>query len=151
MLLLGMVLLIGADVFLRNVGTGGISVSNELSEDAIYLMTLFAAPILLRQGRHIRVDIVLRMVPEKVGWALEWLSDAIGIACCAYFFWYGTKMVMRSAAAGALSIKTLTMPEWWLLAPMPFTFLLLAVEFVFRMHRLANSERKIRDDAVSAS
>src|SRR5262245_22880995 len=54
-LLLLMTLLIGADVLLRNVGLGGIAPSNELSEDIIYLVTLLAAPGLLRQGQHIRV------------------------------------------------------------------------------------------------
>jgi len=34
---------------------------------------------------------------------------------------------------------------------MPVVFALLAIEFIFRMHRLALSERKIRDEAVSAS
>jgi hypothetical protein len=34
---------------------------------------------------------------------------------------------------------------------MPVVFALLAIEFVFRMHRLAHGERRPRDDAVSAA
>jgi TRAP-type C4-dicarboxylate transport system permease small subunit len=150
-LLLTMTLLIGADVLLRNIGLGGIAPSNELSEDIIYLLTLLAAPGLLRQGQHIRVDIVLRVLPVKFGWLLEWISDIIGVICCLYFVWYGTRVVMASFESGALSIKTLIIPEWWLLAPMPLAFVLLSVEFLFRMHRLALAERRPRDDAVSAS
>jgi TRAP-type transport system small permease protein len=151
LLLLVMTLLIGADVLLRNVGLGGIAPSNELSEDIIYLVTLLAAPGLLRQGQHIRVDIVLRVLPTQVGWLLEWVSDVIGLICCLYFVWYGVRVTAASLASGALSIKTLILPEWWLLAPMPLAFMLLAVEFLFRMHRLALAERRPRDDAVSAS
>ncbi|HMJ27537.1 MAG TPA: TRAP transporter small permease [Xanthobacteraceae bacterium] len=151
LLLLIMTLLIGADVLLRNIGLGGIAPSNEISEDIIYLLTLLAAPGLLRQGQHIRVDIVLRALPAKVGWLLEWLSDILGVICCLYFVWYGWRVVEASFKSGALSIKTLIMPEWWLLAPMPLTFVLLGVEFFFRMHRLALSERRPRDDAVSAA
>jgi TRAP-type transport system small permease protein len=151
LLLLIMTLLIGADVLLRNIGLGGIAPSNEISEDIIYLLTLLAAPGLLRQGQHIRVDIVLRALPAKVGWLLEWLSDILGVICCLYFVWYGWQVVEASFNSGALSIKTLIMPEWWLLAPMPLTFVLLGVEFFFRMHRLALSERRPRDDAVSAA
>jgi TRAP-type C4-dicarboxylate transport system permease small subunit len=151
LLLLVMTLLIGADVLLRNVGLGGIAPSNELSEDIIYLVTLLAAPGLLRQGQHIRVDIVLRVLPAQVGWLLEWISDVIGLVCCLYFVWYGVRVTVASYASGALSIKTLILPEWWLLAPMPLAFVLLAVEFLFRMHRLALAERRPRDDAVSAS
>ena len=151
LLLLIMTLLIGADVLLRNIGLGGIAPSNEISEDIIYLLTLLAAPGLLRQGQHIRVDIVLRALPAKVGWLLEWLSDILGVICCLYFVWYGWRVVEASFKSGALSIKTLIMPEWWLLGPMPLTFVLLGVEFFFRMHRLALSERRPRDDAVSAA
>jgi hypothetical protein len=34
---------------------------------------------------------------------------------------------------------------------MPASFVLLGVEFFFRMHRLALAEQRPRDDAVSAS
>ena len=150
-LLLTMTLLIGGDVLLRNIGLGSIPPSNEISEDIIYLLTLLAAPGLLRQGGHIRVDIILRVLPAKVGWLLEWISDVIGVICCLYFVWYGTRVAVASFESGALSIKTLIIPEWWLLAPMPLAFILLSVEFLFRMHRLALAERRPRDDAVSAS
>ncbi|HEY4862159.1 MAG TPA: TRAP transporter small permease [Xanthobacteraceae bacterium] len=151
LLLLGMTLLIGIDVLLRNLGAGGVAPSNELSEDALYLVTLIAAPGVLRQGQHIRVDIVLRLLPEQVGWALEWLCDAVGLMCCLCFVWYGTRVTLESLASGSLSIKTLIIPEWWLLLPMPAAFALLALEFLFRMHRLALAERRPRDDAVSAA
>jgi TRAP-type C4-dicarboxylate transport system permease small subunit len=151
LLLLAMTLLIGGDVLLRNTGFGGIAPSNELSEDMIYLITLFAAPALLRAGQHIRVDIILRVLPAKIGWALEWISDVIGLVCCLYFVWYGCRMTYASYSSGALSIKTLVMPEWWILAPLPAVFLILSIEFLFRMHRLSQGEQKIRDEAVSAS
>ena len=152
LLLLGMTLLIGADVLLRNVGAGGIPPSNELSEDSLYLITLLAAPGLLRRGQHIRIDIVLRVLPPRLAWLLEWLCDAIGIVCCLYFVWYGARVTVASYLAGSISMKTLILPEWWLLSPMPVAFcLLVALEFVFRMRHLALSERQPRADAVSAS
>ena len=84
LLLLTMTFLIGADVLLRNIGLGGVAPSNEISEDIIYLLTLLAAPRLLRQGQHIRIDIVLRALPPRLGWVLEWISDIIGVVCCLY-------------------------------------------------------------------
>ena len=62
-------LMICADVLLRNVplipGVIGLAWSNELSETGLYLVTMLAAPWLLREGRHIRVDIVLRAIPAE--------------------------------------------------------------------------------------
>ena len=151
LLLLIMTLMIGADVLLRNMGLGGVPPSNELSEDILYLITLLAAPGLLRQGQHIRIDIVLRALPFRVGWLLEWIGDLLGIMCCLFFVWYGARVAADSLANGSLSIKTLVMPEWWLMVPMPIAFTLLAIEFVFRMHRLATGAQRPREDAVSAS
>jgi TRAP-type transport system small permease protein len=151
LLLLAITFLIGFDVLLRNVGLDGIAASNELSEDGLYLITMLAAPGLLRRGQHIRVDIVLRMIPAKLGWATEWLGDATGFVCSVLFVWYGARATAASYFAGSLSIKTLIFPEWWMLLPVPICFLLVAVEFVFRMRALAQAERAPRPDAVSAS
>jgi TRAP-type transport system small permease protein len=150
-LLLFMTVMIGADVLLRNIDAGGIPPSNELSEDMLYLITLLAAPGLLRKGQHIRVDIVLQVLPQRIGWLLEWVGDVVGLICCLIFVWYGADVAAASFFDGAVSIKTLVLPEWWLLAPMPVAFALLALEFGFRMHRLALAERRPREDAVSAS
>jgi TRAP-type transport system small permease protein len=155
LLLLAMMLVICGDVLTRNVAVPGvprgIAWSNEISELMLYLITLLAAPWLLREGRHIRVDIVLRVVPARVAYACEWIADVLGLGCCAWMTWYGSAAAARSLAGGALSIKTLVLPEWWLLAPLPACFVLLAIEFGFRMRRLAASEVGAREDAVSAA
>jgi TRAP-type C4-dicarboxylate transport system permease small subunit len=151
LLLLIMTIMIGADVVSRNVGGGGVAVSNELSEDILYLMTLLAAPWLLRQGQHIRVDIILRALPVRAAWLLEWVGDIVGFLCCLYFVWYGYLITRASYDAGSINIKTLVTPEWWTLAPLPLGFALLGIEFIFRMHRLSVAEVGLRDDAVSAA
>jgi TRAP-type transport system small permease protein len=151
LLLLVMTIMIGADVVSRNIGGGGVAVSNELSEDILYLMTLLAAPWLLRQGQHIRVDIILRALPVRVAWFLEWAGDIIGFLCCIYFVWYGCLITIASFKAGSINIKTLVTPEWWTLAPLPVGFTLLGIEFIFRMYRLSTAEIGLRDDAVSAA
>jgi TRAP-type C4-dicarboxylate transport system permease small subunit len=148
-----MTLMICADVLLRNVriipGVYGLAWSNEVSEAMLYLITMLAAPWLLRQGQHIRVDIVLRAVPPRLGWYFEWIADTLGIACCLAIAYYGARAALASFRAGSLSIKTLVTPEWWLLMPLPIAFLLLAVEMGFRMRRLYLGARAPRDDAVS--
>jgi TRAP-type C4-dicarboxylate transport system permease small subunit len=155
LLIAGMALMICMDVLLRNValvpGVQGLAWANELSETALYLITVLAAPWLLRQGQHIRVDIVLRILPRQAGWACEWVSDAIAFFCCLCVAYYGAVATWESYAQGSLTIKTLVLPEWWSLAPLPAAFALLAVEVLLRMRRLWLGERAPRDDTVSAS
>jgi TRAP-type C4-dicarboxylate transport system permease small subunit len=153
--LLAMVAIICADVLTRNVAIPGVprgvAWSNEVSELLLYAITLLAAPWLLREGRHIRVDIVLRVLPRRTAYACEWIADALGVVSCLWMVVYGGSATWKSAQSSALSIKTLVMPEWWFLAPLPICFALLAIEFVFRMRRLAHAEVGPRDDAVSAA
>jgi TRAP-type C4-dicarboxylate transport system permease small subunit len=150
-LVLAMMLMIVADVALRNSGLTGVPWSFEVSEDILYLVTLLTGPWLLRQGQHIRVDILLRVLPARLARRMEWFCDIVGLACCLIFVWYGAQVTVSSHAAGSVSVKTLVLPEWWLLAPLPVAFLLFAVEFLFRMHRLAHAARAARTEAVSAS
>ena len=152
MLVLGMTLMICADVLLRNVRVfpvAGLEWANEISEAMLFLVTLLTAPWLLRRGQHIRVDIVLRAVPRQVGWLMEWAVDVLGLTCCALIAWYSARAALASFQAGSVSIKTLVTPEWWLLSALPLAFLALTLEMLFRMRRLALSERAPRDDAVS--
>ena len=152
-LILGMTLMICADVFLRNVrvvpGVAGLAWSAEISEAMLFLITLLTAPWLLRRGQHIRVDIVLRAVPPRVGWLFEWAVDLLAFSCCAIIAWYSARAALHSYSAGSLSIKTLVTPEWWLLSVLPVAFLLLTIEMLFRMRRLWLAERAPHDDAVS--
>lgn len=155
LLLFAMMLIIVGDVALRNLAIRGLpqglAWSNEVSELMLYLITMCVAPWLLRQGQHIRVDIVLRALPRTLAWGLEWLGDAIGLAACLVMAVYGAAAAWASHGSGAVNIKTLVTPEWWALAPLPVVFVLLAIEMAFRMHRLSQAERGPRDDAVSAA
>ncbi len=154
-ILMAMMLVIVADVMLRNLAVPGmpqgLAWSNEISEMMLYLITMCVAPWLLRQGQHIRVDIVLQAVPPELAWYMEWVGDVIGLACCTVIAWFGTQAAWASYVSGAVNIKTLVTPEWWLLAPLPLVFVLLAIEMVFRMIRLKRAERMPRNDAVSAA
>ena len=62
----------------------------------------------------------------------------------------GWKATAASMAIGSMVVKTLALPEWWLLAPLQITFALLAIEMLFRMQRLHSGERGPRVDAVTA-
>ena len=155
LLLLLMMLIIVTDVALRNFairgGPQGLGWSNEVSEFILYWVTLCVAPWLLRQGQHIRVDIVLQAIPKKMAWGLEWLGDFFGLACCMVMSYYSVQATWASYSANSLNIKTLVTPEWWSLAPLPLVFSLLSIEMLFRMHRLWLAERGPRSDAVSAA
>ena len=153
LLLLLMMVMICADVLLRNAavvpGLRGLAWSNEVSESMLYFITMLTAPWLLRRGQHIRVDILLVVIPKKLAWYCEWVADVFAFACCLIMAWYGWSAMVASYSAASMSIKTLITPEWWSLAPLPVAFVLLAIEVLFRMQRLHAAEPGPRGDAVS--
>ncbi|MBR1251500.1 TRAP transporter small permease subunit [Bradyrhizobium sp. AUGA SZCCT0169] len=154
-LLFGMMLVICVDVFLRNVAVPGMprgfALASDLSESAIYLMTLLVAPYLLRSGRHIRIDLLLHMVPARIGWLMELLAACAMLVCCLAIVWYGFIVTARSAGGNAMLIKTVVYPEWWILVPLPCVFVLLSLEAIFRLRSLIDGPRQPRHEQVSVS
>ena len=149
LMLLAMVLLVTADIVLRNTARVGFPWANEVTEYALYLTTLLTAPWLLRRGQHVRIDMMLVFVPPRIAWLCEAIADLIGFAASLVLVWYGTIMTLQSARLSSITIKNLVFPEWWLLWPLPLCFALLALEFIFRFHRLMGAPRTRRIEATS--
>lgn len=125
--------LVTLDVVLRNIGLGTIAWVVEVSEYSLPLATFLVAPWLLHKNEHVRLDVMLVLVPPRISRALARCADTAGILICAVFVWYGVKLVFDSAHLDSMVVKTLSIPEWWQYAPVPVCFLLLAVEFLRRL------------------
>jgi TRAP-type C4-dicarboxylate transport system permease small subunit len=149
LILLAMVVLVTTDIVLRNTARVGFAWANEITEYALYLITLLTAPWLLRRGQHVRIDMALVLVPPRLAWLMEAAADIVGLAASLVLIWYGSVMTAQSARLGSLTIKNLVFPEWWLLWPLPLCFVLIAIEFVFRFHRLLGAPRMRRVEATS--
>ena len=141
-LLFGLIaVLIFLDVALRNFGLGGLPWILEVSEYGLTLATFVGAPWVLYHGGHVRMELLLSALPPALATALDIFSDLLGIAVCLAFVYYGMAIVLDAARIGALVIKTLVIPEWWILAPLPFSALLLAAGFI---RRLALTSTRLR-------
>jgi len=133
-LLLGaLALLVTADVVSRNLGWAALPWILEVSEYCLPLATFLVAPWLLARGEHVRVDVLLTMLPRRVTRALDRGADAAGVAVSAVFVIYGIRAITSSVQQGSLVIKSIVFPEWWLFAPVPVSFAFLAVEFLRRL------------------
>jgi TRAP-type transport system small permease protein len=116
------------DVLGRNVGLGTLPWILEVSEYVLPLATFLVAPWLLYRNEHVRLDIILQARP----W-LGHVTNVIGLAVCAVLVVYGVRTILNSASQGAMVFKSVVFPEWWLYAPVPLCFGLLAIEFVRRL------------------
>src|SRR5262249_16127501 len=113
----------------------------------------------LKRGQHIRIDVVISRVRPLAGWIMELVCDIIGLALSLLMAWFGAAMVMKSAGFSLLEMKSVAQPtlvvknlifsEWYVIWPLPVMYLLLAVEFVFRIQRLLAGPREARREGGS--
>lgn len=121
------------DVIGRNVGLPSLPWIVEVSEMALPLATLLAAPWLLHRNQHVRLDILdARLSP---GWraAMDRVVALVGLVVCTTIVWYSVAVIEDNIAIGAMVMKSLVFPEWWLYVPVPISFGLMSAEFTRRL------------------
>jgi len=129
------VLLVCYDVLARNLGTGSLPWIVEVTEYALPLATFLAAPWLMYRNEHIRLDLLgATLSPAKMA-IVDRVAAVFGLAVSLAIAWYGVAVILDSRGTGALVIKSLVFPEWWLFVPVPVCFGLLAIECLRRLVR----------------
>ncbi|MFO1157573.1 MAG: TRAP transporter small permease [Reyranellaceae bacterium] len=128
--------LICLDVALRDLSLGSLPWLIELSEYLMYAGTFLAAPWVLRQGNHVRVDLLLVALPKRLAIRLEQFVDLCGLGISLVLLYYGSAVVADAWRSNMIAYKTWYVPEWLLYLAIPAGALLLAIEFVLRFLRV---------------
>lgn len=126
------VLLISANVLLRKFAQTNIPWAIEVSEYALYASTFLAAPWVLAKNAHIRVDVLTGRLTENTKARIESWVNALGLCVSLVFFYYGLQATWAAYSGNAIIFKELILPEWPLLAIIPFSACLLMLEFLGR-------------------
>lgn len=121
-------LLVCIDVIGRNLGLATFVWINEVTEYALPIATLAAAPWLMWRNQHVRLDLLGAMLSTAAQRRVDRLSAAVALVVSMLMLWYGVLALLDSRAAGSLVLKALVFPEWWLFIPVPIGFGLLALE-----------------------
>ena len=125
-----MVVLICADVAMRNLRLGTLRWSVELSEYGLYAMTLLGAPWVLALRGHVAMDLVAGAFSGMRRRVLDVLTCLVGALICAVLLWKGIDVTATSMQRGAMVRQVLVFPEWWLMALVPFAMGLLSLGFL---------------------
>jgi len=136
--LAGMFVLMLAQVGLRYSPLAVPAFTEEIARYAMVWMALLASAVAVREGSHIRIDLVpavLGHLSAPLGRTLEWLIDAVTLAVCLTILWQGLDIV--SFAAGQRS-DGLRIPMSWPYAMIPVAF---GCAALFALARLVARER----------
>lgn len=126
-------LLVCYDVAGRNLGVRTVPWVVEITEYALPLATLLAAPWLLFRFEHIRLDVLQQVLPRGLQRHVDRVAAGVAFVVCLAVVWYSVAVIRDAMSVGALVMKTLVFPEWWVFAPVPVSFGLMALESLRRL------------------
>jgi TRAP-type C4-dicarboxylate transport system permease small subunit len=127
------VVLVCWDVLARNLGARSLPWIVEATEYALPLATFLAAPWLMFRYEHVRLDLLSATLSPRNMARVERVAAAVCLAVSLVIVWYSIAVMLDTRGIGALVIKSLVFPEWWLFVPVPICFLLLAAECARRL------------------
>jgi TRAP-type C4-dicarboxylate transport system permease small subunit len=143
-------LLIPLNLALINLDLGGIWWLYEAVEYALYVGVFIAAPWVLHQGSHVRVDVLVSALPVKAGRQLDQFVNLVGVALCVTLMIYGLRATLSEFVDGTLPDKDLRIANWYMIGIFAVAFLLLAMEFLFRFLRAIRTGEEDDGSAVRA-
>ena len=134
-LVLILVILAGAQIFLRNVFGGGISWADPFLRTLVVWTAMLGALAAVRDDKHIAVDVLQRFLPARAQRIARIVTLLFTAAICAAMAWYSMGLVSidfaeSTSAAAADALKAI--PNWVLESILPVGFALMALRFVLR-------------------
>lgn len=123
-------LVIVLDVVLRNLGLPTPAGTSALSEYAMLVATMAAAPLLVRERAHVWVAVLESIASARWQRLLGLLAVVLCLAVCGVMAWYATAMALESAARNEVDIRSIILPRWFLYAVLALGFALCATEFL---------------------
>lgn len=143
-------LLVTANVILRNLGITNFPWLLEVSEYVLYGGTFLAAPWVLRLGAHVRVDLLPGLLSRRAARMVTGTAEICGLVFSLVLARHGFNVTHDAFSRGDMMFKELVIPEWPLLAVIPLSASMLAIEFARRLFSGAALDDR-RDDAQAPS
>ena len=125
----GIFALIVADVFVRLIGFPPWLYSNILVEYGLLWFTMLGAPHLVRTKGHVFIDAITQLLPQGVRRVTAKIAYVICVVSSLVFSYYSLQLLIGAIADNEIDVRAVDMPLWTLLLPIPFCFVLVAIEF----------------------
>lgn len=126
------------DVTLRNLGTQSSAHLFTFTEYALLLIPCLGAPWLVRERGHVFVEIGLMALSPERRWIVMRLIGLVCVVTCLVLAWYGVEVTIKSYTLNEKDVRSLDMPRWILVAFIPLSFGMMALEFARFLWRNEN-------------
>lgn len=127
-LLLGMILLAGTQIILRNLFDSGLFWAEPLLRITVLWLTLLGALAATRGNNHIRIDAISRYLPQTGHRIASLTGSLFSAGICALVAWHSARFVLAEYHAGVTLFNQL--PAWMFQIVLPVGFGLMALRFL---------------------
>ncbi|MFC1902631.1 TRAP transporter small permease [Chloroflexota bacterium] len=104
----------------------------QVAEYGIFFVTFLGAAWVLRQNRHVVMDVMTNRLNQRGQAVLGIITSLIGAIVCLFFVIYGTELVVDFAQRGIYEVKEVEVPKAPLMALIPLSSLTLLIQFLRR-------------------
>lgn len=144
MLLVGITVAVCLEVFMRYVVNQPLVWVVELSEYALLYICFLGTAWALRNDAHVKVDIVLIVLPPRVRLVLGVISSLLGLCIAAILFIWGTLATWEKFQSGAYNPTVVEFPSWIVLLCIPLGSLFLGIRFLRNLIEYATGTHEDR-------
>ncbi len=127
-MLCAMVLLVLLQIALRNIYFTGIPGAAEMVRHLVLWVAFLGAGIAAREGKHIRIDVIHRILPDGLKHVCEVLTGLFTTAVCAILFYASVQFVRTDFGLGT-TIGFLNCPIWILEVIIPIGYGIVTVRY----------------------
>lgn len=114
-------------IFARNVFSSGFYWADEYLRLAVLWVALIGSIAAARDHRHLRIDLLSRLLPPKITRWTDFIADLTTVIVCAVLAWYSLEFVLESLEYEDLAFSLL--PLWWFQSILPVGFLLISLRY----------------------
>jgi C4-dicarboxylate transporter, DctQ subunit len=142
-------------VVLRYYFQVSVAWSTEIEEYILYVGVLFAAPWIMRNDAHVRVDVLLNRARPAVKRVLQLIGNGVGLLTSTGLFYFGVLATHENFVRGTKIIKVMPIPKFLPLIIVPIMAFVLFFIFLFNLwewwHRipLLREQQEKEEDLVN--
>jgi len=118
----------------------------ETAEYSLLFITFLGTAWVLRNGGHVRVDVVLNQFKPQTQASINISTSIIGAIVCLVLAWYTGQLAWDYFQRGVYTIKMLDFPKGPLLAVIPVGFFLLFIQFLRRTYGYLQGRRVCQNE-----
>ena len=130
-MLTAMLILASVQILVRNLFQSGILWGDPLVRVMVLWVGLVGAMVAARRNQHISIDIVSRMLPQRVKKAVNAVVNLFAAVVCGIVAYYSLRLVRLEYLDGAVAFGTV--PTWTLESIIPLSFGVMALRYFVLM------------------